>query len=64
MYLLLSNILTILMLFEDSLFVYPLGNDFDKLRGTQFEKFSFGIPTRMLTHYFISLDFTNFYKRI
>ena len=45
MYLLLSNIVTILMLFEDSLFVYPLGNDFDKLRGTQFEKFSFGMPS-------------------
>ena len=30
-----------LMLFEDSLFVYPLGNDFDKLRGNQSEKFSF-----------------------
>ena len=45
MYLLLSNIVTILMLFEDSLFVYPLGNDFDKLGGTQFEKFSFGMPS-------------------
>ena len=45
MYLLLSNIVTILMLFEDSLFVYPLGNDFDKLQGTQFENFSFGMPT-------------------
>ena len=52
MYLLLFNIVTILMLFEDSLFVYPLGNDFDKLRGTQFENFSFGIPTQRLTPYF------------
>ena len=52
MYLLLSNIVTILMLFEDSLFVYPLGNDFDKLRGTQIEKFSFGMPTLLLRRYF------------
>ena len=52
MYLLLSNIVTILMLFEDSLFVYPLGNDFDKLQGTQSGKFSFGIPTLRLTQYF------------
>ena len=43
--LLLSNIVTLLILFEDSLFVYPLGNDCVKLRGTQFEKFSFGMPT-------------------
>ena len=53
MYLLLSNIVTVLMLFEDSSFVYPLGNDFVKLRGTQFEKFSFGMPTLLLRRYFL-----------
>ena len=52
MYLFSSNIVTILMLFEDSLFVYPLGNDFDKLRGTQSEKFSFGMQTQLLRHHF------------
>ena len=41
MYLLLSNSVTSLMLFEDSLFVYPLGNDCVKLRGTQFEQNQF-----------------------
>ena len=40
------------MLFEDSLFVYPLGNDFDELRGTQSKKFSFGMPTLLLRRYF------------
>ena len=29
------------MLFEDSFCLYPLGNDFDKLRGTRSEKIQF-----------------------
>ena len=48
------------MLFEDSLFVYPLGNDFDKLHGTQSVKIQFW-NTNDIFH---SLDFTNYYKRI
>ena len=48
------------MLFEDSLFVYPLGNDFDKLHGTQSVKIQFW-NTNDIFH---SLDFTNYFKRI
>ena len=51
MYLLLSNIVTILIVY----FVYPLGCDCDKLRGTQFEKISFGMPTLLLRRYFFKV---------
>ena len=53
------------MLFEDSLFVYPLGKqNFDKFWGTQSENFRFGMPTLLLTRHFQSVDFSNYYNRI